>query len=149
MTPDQTQKRAAGFSRAERAAMKERARELREGKGKGKAAQAKAEADLLARIAGMTDEDRALAERVHAIVTTTAPELAGRTWYGMPAYTRDGKVVIFFKDAGKFESRYATLGFEDSANLDDGHLWPTSYALTGWSDAVEEQVTALVKRAVS
>lgn len=98
----------------------------------------------------MTPEDRALAERVHVTVTAAAPDLLPKTWYGMPAYANDaGKVVVFFKDAGKFQSRYATLGFEDAAALDDGDMWATSYALTGWSAAVEKTVTELVRRAAS
>ena len=138
-----------GFTAAERAAMKERAAELR-AEGKKGAKKVDGLQAVLDRIASMTPEDRALAERVHVTVTTTAPELGVKTWYGMPAYTNaDGKVVVFFKDAGKFGSRYATLGFEDAAALDDGDLWPTSYALTGWSAAVEKTVTGLVRRAVS
>jgi uncharacterized protein YdhG (YjbR/CyaY superfamily) len=96
----------------------------------------------------MPPDDRALAERVHAVVTSTAPQLSPKTWYGMPAYANDdGKVVVFFKDAGKFKSRYATLGFEEAAKLDDGPMWPTSYALTEWTPAVEKKIVALVKAA--
>jgi uncharacterized protein YdhG (YjbR/CyaY superfamily) len=138
-----------GFSAAERAAMRDRAAELRaEGrKGAKKADGLKA---VLDRIAEMAPEDRKLAERVHVVVTTNAPDLSPKTWYGMPAYANaDGKVVIFFQDAGKFESRYSTLGFQDAANLDDGDLWPASYALLRWSPAVEKKVVALVKAAVS
>ena len=140
---------ADGFSAEERAAMKERAAELRaEGKkGSKKADGLKA---VLDRIAEMTPEDRALAERVHVVVTENAPDLAPRTWYGMPAYTNaDGKVVVFFQDAAKFSYRYSTLGFQDAANLDDGDMWPASFALKGWSPAVEKKVVALVKAAVS
>jgi uncharacterized protein YdhG (YjbR/CyaY superfamily) len=138
-----------GFSAEERAAMKERAAELRaEGrKGAKKADGLKA---VLDRIAEMAPEDRALAERVHVAVTETAPDLAPRTWYGMPAYANaDGKIVVFFQDAGKFSYRYSTLGFQDAANLDDGDMWPASFALQGWSPAVEKKVVALVKKAVS
>lgn len=138
-----------GFSAEERAAMKERAAELRaEGrKGAKKADELQA---VLDRIAQMAPEDRALAERVHATVTATAPELSPKTWYGMPAYANtDGKVVIFFQDSGKFNYRYSTLGFQDAANLDDGDLWPVSYALQKWSPAVEKKVAELVKSAVS
>jgi uncharacterized protein YdhG (YjbR/CyaY superfamily) len=105
---------------------------------------------VLDRIAEMAPEDRALAERVHVTVTATAPALSPKTWYGMPAYANaDGKVVVYFQDAGKFSSRYSTLGFNDSANLDDGDLWPTSYALKQWSPAVEKKVVQLVKAATS
>ena len=138
-----------GFTAEERAAMKERAAELRaEGKKGAKAADGLQA--VLDAIAKMAPEDRALAERVHVAVTTHAPELAPKTWYGMPAYARaDGKAVVFFQDAGKFKARYATLGFQDTANLDDGDIWPTSYALNAWTPAVEEKVVALVRAAVS
>ena len=140
---------SAGFSAEERAAMKERAAELRaEGKkGVKKADELQA---VLDKIAQMAPEDRALAERVHMTVTATAPQLSPKTWYGMPAYVNaDGKVVVFFQDAGKFNYRYSTLGFQDAANLDDGDLWPVSYALQKWSPAVEKKVVELVKAAVS
>jgi uncharacterized protein YdhG (YjbR/CyaY superfamily) len=138
-----------GFSAAERAAMKQRAAELR-AEGKKGAKKADALQAVLDAIGAMTPEDRALAERVHAAVTSTAPTLSPKTWYGMPAYANaDGKVVVFFKDAGKFKSRYATLGFEEAANLDDGPMWPTSYAVVEWTPAVEKMVVALVKAAVS
>jgi uncharacterized protein YdhG (YjbR/CyaY superfamily) len=138
-----------GFSAEERAAMKQRAAELR-AEGRKGAKKADALQAVLDAIAAMTPEDRALAERVHATVTSTAPGLAPKTWYGMPAYANeDGKVVVFFKDAGKFTSRYATLGFEEAATLDDGPMWPTSYAITEWTPAVERNVVALVKAAVS
>ena len=138
-----------GFTAAERAAMKERAEELRaEGKKGAKAADGLQA--VLDRIAEMAPEDRALAERVHVTVTAAAPELTPKTWYGMPAYANaDGKVVLFFQDSGKFSYRYSTLGFQDAANLDDGDLWPVSYALMKWSPAVEEKVIALVKAAIS
>ena len=138
-----------GFTAEERAAMKERAAELR-AEGKKGAKQADGLQAVLDRIAQMAPEDRALAERVHVAVTGTAPELTPKTWYGMPAYANaDGKVVIFFQDAGKFSYRYSTLGFQDAANLDDGDLWPVSYALRQWSPAVEKRVVELVKAAVS
>jgi uncharacterized protein YdhG (YjbR/CyaY superfamily) len=138
-----------GFSAEERAAMKERAAELRaEGKKGAKAADGLQAA--LDAIAKMAPEDRALAERVHVAVTTNAPDLSPKTWYGMPAYANaDGKVVLFFQDAGKFSYRYATLGFQDAANLDQGDLWPVAYALVSWSPTVEKKVAALVKSAVS
>jgi uncharacterized protein YdhG (YjbR/CyaY superfamily) len=140
---------ADGFTAEERAAMKERAAELRS-EGKRGAKQADGLQAVLDRIAQMAPEDRALAERVHVTVTATAPELSPKTWYGMPAYANaDGKVVLFFQDSGKFNYRYSTLGFQDTANLDDGDLWPVSYALLKWSPAVEERVVALVKAAVS
>ena len=141
--------KSQGFSAEERAAMKERAAELR-AEGKKGAKKADALQAALDSIAAMAPDDRALAERVHAAVTSTAPKLSPKTWYGMPAYANDdGKVVVFFKDAGKFKSRYATLGFEEAANLDDGPMWPTSYALTAWTPAVEKEIVALVKAAVS
>jgi uncharacterized protein YdhG (YjbR/CyaY superfamily) len=136
-----------GFTAAERAAMKERAAELR-AEGKKGAKKADGLQAVLDRISQMAPEDRALAERVHVIVTATAPELSPRTWYGMPAYANpDGKVVVFFQDAGKFSYRYSTLGFQEAANLDDGDLWPVSYALTKWSPAVEKKVVELIKAA--
>jgi uncharacterized protein YdhG (YjbR/CyaY superfamily) len=138
-----------GFSPEERAAMKERAAELR-AEGKKGAKKAEGLQAVLDRIAEMAPEDRALAERVHMTVTTHAPELTPKTWYGMPAYANaDGKVVVFFQDSGKFNYRYSTLGFQDAANLDDGALWPVSYALKEWSPVVEKKVAELVKAAVS
>ena len=138
-----------GFSAEERAAMKERAAELRS-EGKKGARKADGLQAVLDRIAQMAPEDRALAERVHMTVTATAPELTPKTWYGMPAYANeDGKIVVFFQDSGKFNYRYSTLGFQDTANLDDGDLWPVSYALQGWSPAVEEKVVELMKAAIS
>jgi uncharacterized protein YdhG (YjbR/CyaY superfamily) len=138
-----------GFSAEERAAMKERAAELR---AEGKKGDKKADGlqAVLDRIADMAPEDRALAERVHVTVSATAPELSPKTWYGMPAYANaDGKVVVFFQDAGKFSYRYCTLGFQDAANLDDGDLWPVSYALRAWSPQVEKKVVELVTAAIS
>jgi uncharacterized protein YdhG (YjbR/CyaY superfamily) len=148
--PAQTAKKDTdGFSAEERAAMKERAAELR-AEGKKGAKKADGLQAVLDSIAKMAPEDRALAERVHVTVTEAAPELSPKTWYGMPAYANsDGKVVAFFQDAGKFKYRYCTLGFQDPANLDDGDLWPTAYALAGWSPAVEDQIVQLVKQAVS
>ena len=138
-----------GFTAEERAAMKDRARELK-AEARGKKARAEGEADVVAKIAEMGKTDRAMAERVHAIVKKTAPELTPRTWYGMPAYAnKDGKVVCFFKSAGKFKSRYATFGFNDDANLDDGAMWATSFALTELTGAGEKKIAALVKKAVS
>jgi uncharacterized protein YdhG (YjbR/CyaY superfamily) len=133
-----------GFTAEERAAMKERAREL-----KASASKADGERDVLTKIAEMPKADRAMAKRLHAIVTATAPELAPKTWYGMPAYAKDGKVVCFFQSAQKFKSRYATLGFSDRANLDDGAMWPTSFALKELTAAEEAKIAALVKQAVS
>ena len=129
--------------------MKERAAELR-AEGKKGAKKADGLQAVLDSIESMAPEDRALAERVHVAVTTAAPDLAPKTWYGMPAYAdADGKVVVFFQDSGKFKYRYSTLGFQDAANLDDGDLWPTSYALQKWSPAVEKQIAELVKAAIS
>jgi uncharacterized protein YdhG (YjbR/CyaY superfamily) len=140
---------AGGFSAEERAAMKERAGELRAAGKKG-AKQADGLQAVLDAIAAMSPEDRALAERVHMAVTAAAPELLPKTWYGMPAYANaDGKIVLFFQNAGKFSYRYSTLGFQDVANLDDGDMWPTSYALTKWSPEVEKRVVELVKAATS
>ena len=140
---------SGGFSAEERAAMKERAAELR-AEGKKGAKKADGLQAVLDRIAEMAPEDRALAERVHMAVTATAPDLLPKTWYGMPAYANaDGKIVVFFQDAGKFSYRYSTLGFQDVANLDDGDMWPVSYALVTWSPAVEKRVVELVKAAIS
>ena len=137
-----------GFTAAERAAMKERAKEL---KAEARAAKDKAagERDVLAKIAEMPEPDRALAERIHAIVQASAPELTPKTWYGMPAYAKEGKVVCFFTPAAKFGSRYATFGFNDVANLDDGAMWPTAFALTEMTADNEAAIAALVKKAVS
>ncbi|HSU37364.1 MAG TPA: DUF1801 domain-containing protein [Propionibacteriaceae bacterium] len=131
----------------ERAAIKDRAAELkaaRRGSGKNNG-----ESDLLAKIAEMAPEDRAIAERLRAIVAEAAPGLTPKTWYGMPAWARDGKVVCFFQPAGKFKTRYATFGFDEQANLDDGSMWPTTYALTTLGEAEEAALTALIKKAVS
>ena len=138
-----------GFSAAERAAMKKRAAELR-AEGKKGAKQADGLQAVLNSIAEMAPQDRALAERVHVTVTATAPELTPKTWYGMPAYANaDGKVVVFFQDSGKFKYRYSTLGFQEDANLDDGDIWPVSYALVEWTPVVEKKVAELVKAATS
>ena len=138
-----------GFSAEERAAMKERAAELR-AEGKKGAKKADGLQAVLDRIAEMAPDDRALAERVHMTVTSTAPDLLPKTWYGMPAYANaDGKVVVFFQDAGKFKYRYSTVGFQDAANVDDGDMWPVSYALINWSPAAEKKLVDLVKAAVS
>jgi len=131
------------FSAEERAAMKERQREL-----KAQAAGADGEAEVRAKIAEMAAADRAMAERIHAIVKETAPELAPRTWYGMPAYAKDGQVICFFQTAGKFKARYSTLGFSDKAKLDEGAMWPTYFALTELSPDVEKRIAGLIKRAV-
>lgn len=140
---------STGFSAEERAAMKERAAELRAEGRKGAKAADGLQA-VLDQIEKMAPEDRALAERVHVTVTATTPELSPKTWYGMPAYANaDGKVVLFFQDAGKFGYRYATLGFQEAAHLDDGDMWPASFALLTWSPAVEKKVVALLRVAVS
>ena len=132
------------FTADEKAAMKERAREL-----KAEASKADGESAVLAKIAEMKGSDRAMAKRIHAIVKASAPELAPKTWYGMPAYAKDGKVVCFFQSAQKFKSRYATLGFSDEANLDDGAMWPASFALKELTDAEEARIAELVKKAVT
>jgi uncharacterized protein YdhG (YjbR/CyaY superfamily) len=149
MPAKKTTTKSDGFSAAERAAMKERAAELR---AEGKKGSKKADGlqAVLDRIAEMAPEDRALAERVHVVVTTTAPDLAPKTWYGMCSYAdANGKAVVFFQDAGKFETRYSTIGFQDNANLDDGDMWPVSYALVKWSPKVEKRVVELVKAATT
>ena len=137
-----------GFSDAEKAAMRARAKELK-AEERADRDRAAGERDLLASIAQMPEPDRGLAERIHAIVTASAPALTPKTWYGMPAYARDGKVVCYFKGAHKFKSRYATFGFEDAANLDDGAVWATCFAVTKLAAAEEKQIAALVKKAAS
>jgi uncharacterized protein YdhG (YjbR/CyaY superfamily) len=143
--PTKTTKTAAKasqtFTAEERAAMRETARERKRGSADG-------EADVLEKIAEMPDADRMKAERIHAIVKDVAPDLSPRTWYGMPAYSKDDKVVFFFKSAAKFKSRYATLGFSDKANLDNGAMWPTDFALMDLTEAEEKKIRALVKKAV-
>jgi uncharacterized protein YdhG (YjbR/CyaY superfamily) len=136
--------KSKGFTAEERAAMKERAQEL-----KAEARKADGESALLAKIAEMPEPDRAMAERLHAIIKASAPALSPKTWYGMPAYARDGKVVCFFQSAHRFKSRYATFGFNDAANLDEGAMWPTSFALKELTVAEEAKIGALVKKAVS
>ena len=137
-------KKSKGFSAEERAAMKERAKEL-----KAAANQADDENAVLAKIAEMPESDRVMAERLHAIIKASAPALSPKLWYGMPSYARDGKIVCFFQAAQKFNTRYATLGFNDTANLDEGAMWPTAYALTELTDAEEARIGALVKQAAS
>jgi uncharacterized protein YdhG (YjbR/CyaY superfamily) len=143
--------KSTGFTAEERAAMKEHAQELRTAARRGRRSTKKdGESDLLAKVAEMSETDRAIAERVHAIVTANAPDLSPKTWYGMPAYAnKDGKVVCFFQSADKFKSRYATFGFNDSANLDDGSMWPTAFALKKVTATEEARIAALVKQAVS
>ena len=147
-TKSTAQTASKGFTADERAAMKARARELKAEERASKN-RAEGERDLLAAIAAMKEPDRVLAKRLHAIVEATAPALWPKTWYGMPAYAKDGKVVCFFKSAEKFGSRYATLGFEEAANLDDGAMWPTSFALKSLTAKEEARIRALVKKAVS
>jgi uncharacterized protein YdhG (YjbR/CyaY superfamily) len=143
-------KKFEGFTDEERGAMKERARELKAGARRGsRAGEADGESDVLAKIAEMPEADRATAERLHALIKASAPALAPRTWYGMPAYAKDGKVVCFFQSAQKFKTRYAMLGFSDEANLDEGAMWPTAFALTELTAADEATIGALVKKAVS
>lgn len=139
-------KHAAGFTDEERAAMQERARELK-AEARAHKSRADAESDVLAKIAEMPEPDHSMAERLHAIVKTNAPGLTPKLWYGMPAYARSGKVVCFFQAAHKFNTRYATLGFTDAAHLDDGAMWPTAFALTAWTAEEEARIVALVKRA--
>ena len=137
-----------GFTAEERAAMKERAKELK-AEARADKDRAAGERDVLAKIAEMPEPDRAMAERLHAIIKTSAPALSPRTWYGMPAYARDGKVVCFFQSAQKFKTRYASFGFSDAANLDEGAMWPTAFALEKLTAAEEARIGALVKKAVS
>jgi uncharacterized protein YdhG (YjbR/CyaY superfamily) len=140
--------KSQGFTDAEKTAMKERAKELK-AEARVNKNRAEGEKAIREKIAEMSEPDRPMAERIHAIVTASAPELMPRTWYGMPAYARDGKVVCYFTPAEKFESRYATFGFNDAATLDDGAMWPTSFALKELTPAAEAKIAALVKRAVS
>jgi uncharacterized protein YdhG (YjbR/CyaY superfamily) len=143
--------KSKGFTDEERAAMKERAQELKADarRGGGKKGKADGEADVLAKIAAMQEADRAMAERLHALIKASAPDLSPRTWYGMPAYAKDGKVLCFFQSAQKFKTRYATFGFSDKANLDEGELWPVSFALKKLTATEEARIAALVKKAVS
>jgi uncharacterized protein YdhG (YjbR/CyaY superfamily) len=139
-----TKKKSKGFTDEERAAMKERAKEL-----KAEADKADGESAVLAKIAEMPGPDRTMAKKIHAIINASAPALSSRTWYGMPAYAKDGKVVCFFQSAQKFKTRYATFGFSDKANLDHGAMWPTSFALKELTAAEEKKIGALVRKAVS
>jgi uncharacterized protein YdhG (YjbR/CyaY superfamily) len=143
-----TGKKSKGFTAEERAAMKERAQELK-AEARANKDKAAGESDVLAKIAEMQGPDRAMAKRLHAIVKASAPDLSPKTWYGMPAYAKDGKVVCYFQSAQKFKSRYATFGFSDEANLDEGAIWPTSFALKELTAADEARIAALVKKAVS
>jgi uncharacterized protein YdhG (YjbR/CyaY superfamily) len=145
-----TTKAATGFTEEERAAMKERVKELKaEADRSSGAKKADGEADVLAKIAEMPESDRVMAERLHAIVKSSEPALSPRTWYGMPAYAKDGNVVCFFQSSHKFKARYATLGFSDKANLDDGTMWPVAFALKKLTPTDEAKIAALVKKAVS
>jgi uncharacterized protein YdhG (YjbR/CyaY superfamily) len=149
-TTGATDKASETWTDEERAAMKERARELKAAARRGRRAdKADGESEVLAKIAEMPESDRAMAERFHAVVRASAPALSPKLWYGMPAYAKDGKVVCFFQAADKFKARYATFGFNDDANLDEGHMWPTSWALTALTTADEARIAALVKKAVS
>jgi uncharacterized protein YdhG (YjbR/CyaY superfamily) len=141
-------KKSRGFTDEERGAMRERAQELKADARRGKS-KADGESDVLAKIAEMQEPDRAMAERLHAIVKASAPALSPRTWYGMPAYAKDGKVVCFFQSAQKFKTRYATFGFSDKANLDEGAIWPVAFALKELTATEEARIVALVKKAVS
>ena len=145
--PATSDRKSSGFTDEERAAMKERARELK-AEARRAADRADGESEVLAKIAEMPEPDRVIAERLHGIIKANAPALSPKTWYGMPAYAKDGKVVCFFQSADKFNSRYATFGFNDNANLDKGAMWPTSFALTELTTADEAKIVALVKRAV-
>jgi uncharacterized protein YdhG (YjbR/CyaY superfamily) len=145
-TEDETSEGSAGFTEAERSAMKERSKELKSAK-RGK--NADLEGEVLAKIAEMSEPDRGMAERLHALVKEHAPSLTSRTWYGMPAYAKDGKVLCFFQPAEKFGARYATLGFNDVANLDDGTMWPTAFALTALTPDNEARISDLLRKSVS
>jgi uncharacterized protein YdhG (YjbR/CyaY superfamily) len=148
MSPKKEKQKSKGFTAEEKAAMKERAKELK-AEASAKRDRAAGESDLFAKIAEMPAPDRALGERLHAIIKASAPALSSTTWYGMPAYAKDGKVVCFFQSAQKFKSRYATFGFSDKANLDEGAMWPTAFALKELTAAEEARIGALVKKAVS
>jgi uncharacterized protein YdhG (YjbR/CyaY superfamily) len=148
MSPKKETKKSDGFTAEEKAAMKERAKELK-AEARAKTDRAAGEKDLLAKIAEMQGSDRAMAKQIHEIITASAPALSPKTWYGMPAYAnKDGKVVCFFQSAQKFNARYATLGFSDTANLDEGAMWPTAFALKELTAAEEAKIVALVKKAV-
>jgi uncharacterized protein YdhG (YjbR/CyaY superfamily) len=143
-----TGKASKGFTDEERAAMRERAQELKAARRGPRAGKADGESEVLAKIAEMRESDRVMAERLHAVIKASAPDLSPRTWYGMPAYAKDGKVVCFFQSAQKFKTRYATFGFSDKANLDKGAMWPTAFALKELTAAEEKKIGALVKKAV-
>jgi uncharacterized protein YdhG (YjbR/CyaY superfamily) len=143
-----TGKKSGGFTAEERAAMQERAREMK-AEARANRDRADGERDVLARIAEMTEPDRSMAERIHAVIKANAPDLAPKTWYGMPAYAKDGKVICFFQAASKFNTRYATLGFQHDATLDEGAMWPVAFALMELTAAEEARISALVKQAVS
>lgn len=142
-------KSGESFTEQERAAMKERVKELKSAGRGSRGKKADPEVEVLAKLAEMPTPDRALGERIHALIKANAPNLTPKTWYGMPAYARDGKIVCFFQAASKFDSRYATLGFNDAANLDDGAMWPTAFALIELNDAEEAKIGKLLKRAAS
>jgi uncharacterized protein YdhG (YjbR/CyaY superfamily) len=148
MSPKNKTKKSDGFTAEEKAAMKERAKELK-AEARANKKKEEGEKDLLEKVAEMPEPDRAMAKRIHELVTENAPDLWPKTWYGMPAYARDGKVVCFFQSAAKFNARYATFGFNDTANLDDGNMWPASFALKKLTAAEEKKIVALVKKAVS
>ena len=148
MSPKKDTKEYKGFTAEEKAAMKEHAKELKKA-ARAEEDRAAGEKDVLEKISEMEEPDRSMAERIHAIVTANAPDLMPRTWYGMPAYSKDGNVICFFQNASKFKARYATLGFNDKANLDEGAMWPTSFALKELTPTEEERIAALVKKAVS
>ena len=149
-TTTKAAKASTGFTDEERAAMKEYAKELKTAARRGsRASKEDGESDLLAKIAEMSESDRAMAERIHAIIKASAPDLAPKTWYGMPAYAKDGNVVCFFQPAQKFKTRYSTLGFNDAAHLDDSGLWPVAFAVKELTAAEEARIAALVKKAVS
>jgi uncharacterized protein YdhG (YjbR/CyaY superfamily) len=144
-----TANKIQGFTAEERAAMKQRVQELKADVRRGSADKTDEEGEVLAKIAAMGESDRAMAQRLHAIIKASAPDLSPKLWYGMPAYARDGKVVCFFQDARKFKTRYATLGFSDKANLDEGQMWPVAFAVKDLTAADEARIAALVKKAAS
>ena len=148
MSPKKETKKSDGFTAEEKAAMKERAKELK-AEARANKKKEEGEKDLLEKVAEMSEPDRAMAKRIHELITENAPDLWPKTWYGMPAYARDGKVVCFFQAASKFNARYATFGFNDTANLDEGAIWPTSFALKELTADGEKRIVALVKKAVS
>ncbi|HZS78539.1 MAG TPA: DUF1801 domain-containing protein [Ktedonobacteraceae bacterium] len=145
---EKNSKQSRGFTAEEKAAMKQRAKE-QQAEERASKDRAEGERDVLAKIAEMSEPDRTMAARIHEIITTNAPDLSPRTWYGQPAYARDGKIICFFQPRQKFNTRYATLGFNDAANLDEGNMWPTAFALMELTPAEEERISALIKKAVS